>query len=1129
MIKFSGIKAKTVIYTIIPVIVSFIIISTILFFSLFNAYQNTAKAEFNNIVKKHTKIFENKISGVIDYLSFVSSVLEFQIAENETDRESLQKLLSIIFHNNSDIDGSSIYFEPDMYDGKDAEYRGTLFGTGLSGRICFYYSRIGEDVSYSAEALENEEEFSLPLYLKVKNSNMPIYTDPFDVTIDDEKIFMFVIAYPIHGKNGEFIGAITGDIHLKEIYQTLQAEKIYKTGAVFITNDNGRIIFSSKYEDIGKTREEAGLVSAVPSAPQTQYTSSTWLEEIHNKSVHPVTEDSQIIKIRSALNNKNTFIARETIFFPQLNSRYYFSVVVPLDEVNAEGNRLLVIVLVISMFILFGISSILYFIAGKITKPIIEFSNVANKIAQGNYNIRIENDYRDEFLQLKETLNLMTSRIEENINESEKSLRILKNILNGINALIYVIVPETCELLFINDALRNMFNLKEEEGIGQSCYKLFRNSDTRCSFCPCRELEKNPDSKVIWEEHHPDLGKDIRHINCLIDWPGKVKVLLQYAFDITEVKKITEEKLLAQQEKERAETTSRMKSVFLASMSHEIRTPMHGIIGFSELALDDNIPLKTKNYLSKIKTSAESLLLIINDILDVSKVEAGKMELENIPFNINEVFKLCRMISSPKAQEKGLTLFCYAEPSVGRMIVGDPTRLRQVLLNLISNAIKFTNNGMVKMLSAITAKTDDTITMHFEVKDSGIGMTEDQLNRIFQPFMQADGSTTRKYGGTGLGLTIAKNLIDLMGGSLTAESTFGLGSRFSFELTFKTINKTESNQAIMPAVYFDEKPIFKGEVLICEDNALNQMVISDHLSKVGLKSVIAVNGRIALELIKKRIENKEKLFDLIFMDIHMPEMDGLETSSAIIGMELKIPIIALTANIMANDKDTYLEAGMLDCLPKPFVTQELWSCLLNYLKPVSKKALKKATDHLQDEQIEEEEKQMQLIRVFVNSNQTTIKDIKDALGAEDTKTAHRLAHTLKGVAKLVGQKKLSQAAQAAEDTILSGNTEQLSGQMKVLESEMEASLAELIPLCNHNKEKTGTSDADGFVDKESALKLLEKLDLLLEEDNFDSLNLVNDLRMIPGTVQLIIYIENMKFKQAREALTSVRREILNIT
>jgi len=844
--------------------------------------------------------------------------------------------------------------------------------------------------------------------------------------------------------------------------------------------------------------------------------------------MHPVTEESQIIKIKSVLNNKNTFISRETIFIPQLNSRYYFSVVVPLEEINAEGNRLLVTIMIIIIFVLIGISFILYYMANKITKPIIDFSDVTNKIAQGNYHIRINDDYNDEFLQLKETLNLMTSRIEENMNVSEKSMRILKNILNGINAFIYVITPDTCEVLFINDALRNMFKLKENEGIGQSCYKLFRNYDTRCSFCPCYELDNNPDTQVIWEEHHQELGKDIRHINCLIDWPGQIKVLLQYAFDITEIKKMAEEKLLAQQEKEHAETTSRMKSVFLASMSHEIRTPMHGIIGFSELALDDNIPLKTKNYISKIKTSAESLLLIINDILDVSKVEAGKMELENIPFNVNEVFKLCRIISSGKAQEKGLTLFCYAEPSVGRMLLGDPTRLRQVLLNLISNAVKFTNNGMIKMLSAITSKTDDSITMRFEVKDSGIGMTEEQLNKVFQPFMQADDSTTRKYGGTGLGLTIAKNLVELMGGVLTAESTLGLGSRFSFELTFKTINVTESNIAITPVINVDEKPIFKGEVLICEDNTLNQMVIKDHLSKVGLESVIAVNGRIALELIKKRIENKENQFDLIFMDIHMPEMDGLETSKAITEMDLNIPIIALTANIMSNDKDTYIEAGMFDCLPKPFVAHELWSCLLKYLKPVSLKAVKKAANYLQEDwnSAEEDDQQMELITAFVKSNQTTGKEIQDALDAKDNKLAHRIAHTLKGVAKLVGQTKLSASAQVIEEAILNSKTEEINEQMNILKSELQASLAELLSLSTNYKAKTCNPDETGFIEKESALKLLEKLDLFLEEDNFDSLNFISELQRISGTEQLVNYIENMKFKQAREALISVRREIL---
>jgi len=1127
MIKFSGIKTRTVIYTIIPVIISFCIIFTILFISLFNANQKAARSDFLNIVRKHTKIFENKISNVIEYLSFVTGILEFQVNEKHTDREALQRMLFNIFSNNPDIDGSSIYFEPNMYDGRDADFIGTEYGTALSGRISFYYYRDNGKTAYQPEAFENDEDFSFPYYIDAKTKNVPIYTDPVNIEIDDENIFMFVIVFPIRGANNEFIGAITADIHLREIYAALKAEKVYETGSIIITNDNGRIIYSSRYEDIGKTREEAGLVRAVPPRPPSE-SNITQEEARLNNSSNPVSEQSEILKIKSVFNNKDTLMSRETIYFPQLDSRYYFSVIAPFEEINAIGNKLLLIIVTISIIVLVMITSILYYIAGKMTKPLVEFTDVANFIAQGNYHIRVNGAYQDEFAVLKETVNFMTDRIEENMDETKKSLRILKNILDGIDALIYVTIPGTGEILFINEPMMKAFNLKGEEGIGEKCYKLFRNRDQMCDFCPCNKLDKNPDTQIVWEEFAAELGRDIRHTDCYINWPGGKKVHMQYAFDVTDVKKITEEKLIAQQEaqdlahkKEQAEETSRMKSVFLASMSHEIRTPMHGIIGFSELALDDNIPLKTRNYISKIKTSAESLLLIINDILDVSKVEAGKIEIEKIPFNVNEVFKLCRVISSPKAQEKGLTMFCYAEPSVGRLLLGDPTRLRQILLNLLSNAVKFTNNGMVKLLSAISAKTEKTITMHFEVKDSGVGMTEDQLSRVFQPFTQADESTTRKYGGTGLGLTISKNLVELMGGVLKAESTYGLGSRFSFELTFETIDITENNTLIRPTVQINEKPIFAGEVLICEDNTLNQMVIRDHLAKVGLNSVIAVNGRIGLELIKKRMDNNEKQFDLIFMDIHMPEMDGLETARKIIEMGLKTPIIALTANIMTNDKETYIKAGMPECLPKPFIAHELWTCLLKYLQPVSMSVINKVTDFA-----EEEDQRMELITTFVKSNQTTIKDINDAYNTGDLKLAHRLAHTLKGVAGIIKQKKLSAAAQIVEDSLANNKTNKIKEQMKTMENELQAAMLELTPIVNEYKERVRIPYENEHFDTESALRLLEKLDLLLEDDNFDSLNLINDLRMIHGTEKLINQVENIKFKQARETLAEVRKEIL---
>jgi len=1116
-----GIKAKTVIYTIIPVIISFLIICSILFVSLFNANQNTAKAEFVNIVRKHTKIFENKINNVIDYLSFAASVLEFHVSENMTDREALQKLLFNIFDTNGGIDGSSIYFEPDMYDGKDAEYKGTRFGTSSSGRICFYYYRADGKTNYLSESKQNDEEFSCPHYIDVKTLNAPVYTDPVEFNLDGEKIFMFFIVYPIRGRNNEFIGAITADIYLKGIYAQFQSEEVYESGNVVITNDNGRIIYSSRFNDIGKTREEAGLVRAVPSRPVSAVQTQTEASSLN--SSNSIIERSEIFKIKSIFNNKDTLISRETIFFPKLNSRYYFSVVMPFDEINSAGNKLLAVILTYIVFVMIMISFLLYYIVGRMTKPLKEFKEVADVIAHGNYHIRVNGSYHDEYAVLKDTVNLMAVRIEESMEESKRSLRILKNILNGIDAFIYVTVPETGEILFINEPLKKVYNLRAEDGVGVSCYKMFRNLDEKCDFCPCHKLDKNPDVPVVWEETLPELGREIRHTDCYIDWVGGSKVHLQLAVDITDIKKITEEKLTAQREaeelahkKEHAEESSRMKSVFLASMSHEIRTPMHGIIGFSELALDDNIPSKTRNYLSKIKASAESLLLIINDVLDVSKIEAGKMELEKIPFDVNEVFKLCRLISSPQAQEKGLTLFCYAEPSVGKYLLGDPTRLRQILLNLLSNAIKFTNNGMVKLLSEITARTENTITMRFEVRDSGIGMTEDQLAKVFQPFIQADDSTTRKFGGTGLGLTITKSFVELMDGVLCAESSYGLGSKFSFEIEFETVDIDANISNLHKTVRIDEKPVFSGEILVCEDNPLNQTVISDHLSKVGLNSVIAANGRIGLEQIKKRADTGEKQFDLIFMDIHMPEMDGLEAAKRILKMGINTPIVALTANIMSNDIDTYIKAGMRECLSKPFTAHELWKCLLNYLMPVSMTAVNRAA-----EITEEEEQRKELICAFVKSNQTVFADIKNALSAEDFKLAHRLAHTLKNVAGLVGRKKLSEAAQAVEQSLSSSQMELIDAQTDILGEELQITLMELTALMENF---TDNDNKKELTNKENILLLLETLDSLLEADSFDSLLFVNDLRKIPEAEELANLVENMKFKQARTALAELRRK-----
>jgi len=493
--------------------------------------------------------------------------------------------------------------------------------------------------------------------------------------------------------------------------------------------------------------------------------------------------------------------------------------------------------------------------------------------------------------------------------------------------------------------------------------------------------------------------------------------------------------------REAAEAMSSSKTKFLASMSHEIRTPMNSVLGFSELALDNETTPKVREYLSKIKTNAEWLLHIINDILDISKVESGKMELEKIPFDMHELFSSCRTLIMPSAMEKSILLHFYVEPSLGKRPMGDPVRLRQVLVNLLSNAVKFTNTGMVKLNAVLKAKTDKTITMFFEVKDSGIGMTPEQINKIFDPFTQAEKDTTRKYGGTGLGLSITKNIVEMMGGKLMVESTPGIGSKFSFELTFDTIDVSVEHlfddRVVMKEL---DKPAFEGEVLLCEDNPMNQQVVFEHLARVGLKTVVADNGKIGYDMVKSRLDNHEKQFDLIFMDMHMPVMDGLEASTKIKELNLNVPIVAMTANIMFNDREIYRRSGMIECVGKPFTSQELWRCLMKYFTPTSSGIDKNVNLEANVEF------QKKFHGLFVKNNSNKYQELIDALDAGDIVLAHRLVHSLKSDAGQIGKIILQKAAADVEQNLKEGKKLVTAEQLNILKMELDLVLNEFASL-----------------------------------------------------------------------------------
>ena len=380
------------------------------------------------------------------------------------------------------------------------------------------------------------------------------------------------------------------------------------------------------------------------------------------------------------------------------------------------------------------------------------------------------------------------------------------------------------------------------------------------------------------------------------------------------------------------------KTIFLANMSHELRTPMNSIVGFSELALDDDISQRTKDYLDRILESSKWLLHIINDILDLTSFESGKIDLSDSAFDLSEVVESCINMFMPRATENGLMLNYFTDSPLKQSVIGDSTRLRQVLINLLSNAVKFTSSGVIEFTMDVRNIDADNAKIYFEISDSGIGISPEQLEIIFNPFTQADSGNTRKYGGTGLGLTITKKIIELMGGTISVESTPGVGSKFSFEVTLG-LEKPEEAVNGFNVLHIDERPVFNGEILLCEDNEMNRLVACEFLAKIGLRTFIAENGKIGVEMVAKRNEKKGtedyRQFDLVLMDIHMPEMDGLDATLLIKEIDPQLPVIAMTANIMADDVDIYIQSGMSDCIGKPFVLHDLWRCLMKYLTPVS--------------------------------------------------------------------------------------------------------------------------------------------------------------------------------------------------
>ena len=596
--------------------------------------------------------------------------------------------------------------------------------------------------------------------------------------------------------------------------------------------------------------------------------------------------------------------------------------------------------------------------------------------------------------------------------------------------------------------------------------------------------------------YYHDVGETIR------DKDGNAVRVAGALLDITETKNLLCD---LETEKEAAQNANNAKTTFLANMSHEIRTPMNAILGMSEILEQEDLEGRQMSYVKDINTAAHSLLDIINDILDMSKIEAGKLELHPVDYNLNQFIDNIVSMFTHVANNKGLDFLVEIIGEVPDYLFGDDIRLRQVLTNLCGNAVKFTAEGSVRL--SVEADGGKLI---MKIEDTGPGIKKEDIPTLFNAFEQADKAKNRSVMGTGLGLPICKSFIGMMGGEIFVESIYGSGTVFT--VTLPIIKGNPENIQNVEIAY-EEESIFApdAKVLITDDNEFNLRVAYGLLNLMDIESEMVDSGAKAIEFVK------HNNYDIVFMDHMMPEMNGIEAVQAIrkLGGKYKsLVIIALTANAVAGAKEMFCSNGFDDFLAKPIDTGELREVLKKHLPP--EKIRKDSSNKNRQANIDKmDEIRWKSIVSFVKDNQNTFKSITESLTAGDINTAFRIAHTLKSIAGYLGKKRLQQAAYSLEHSLKNGIAGHTIKQLENLERELSFALREFERMVNEMESKKPELvkiNADEMAD------LINEIVPLLENDDFSATDYVEKLQGIVGMEKVAEMIENYDFTGALQLI-----------
>ncbi|MBS3954752.1 MAG: CHASE domain-containing protein [Methylomicrobium sp.] len=632
--------------------------------------------------------------------------------------------------------------------------------------------------------------------------------------------------------------------------------------------------------------------------------------------------------------------------------------------------------------------------------------------------------------------------------QTEEALRkaslYAQNLIEASLDPLVTISPEG-KITYVNTATENVTGLSRETLIG---------SDS-CNYFTDPNQARQAYQQAFSEGMVRDYPLAIQHVNGTIthviynasvyrDENDDIAGVFAAARDITERKLYEEQLLLARHAAEQANTA---KSEFLANMSHEIRTPMNAIIGMSQLALNTPLNPKQHDYLDKILGSSQHLLGILNDILDFSKIEASCLSISLEEFDLDDLFHNMESLFYGRAKEKSLKFILEVDDKVPRHLIGDALRLQQIFVNLISNSVKFTEHGFIRMAVTIESIRTDGTRLKFSIEDSGIGISEEQQQRLFQPFAQADGSITRRFGGTGLGLAISRKLAQMMGGDILCRSVPGKGSTFQLVLDFGLTNQTAVIQKSKPSQIIPTtanlkhaaKDLIDTHVLLVEDNPFNQQVAGEFLRNAGLKVTTAQNGQDALDLMDHNV------FDIILMDIQMPVMDGLQATRRIRNEPryAELPIIAMSAGVTLKEQEQCQQVGMTGFIAKPIDPLEMIEKLAKVLVPLPPTSIPKTIDavsgtgltrqealklpgfddnrlHLLEIMREDREKVLDSILQFIDDFSGIEQELDEWLIANDYRTACNRLHALKGVAANLGANQVAARAEALEKALIQG-------------------------------------------------------------------------------------------------------------